>query len=280
VTIDVRQLRPEDVELALAIAESAYGRPVGAPDMRLRLRLQPQGWRLAYLDGSAAGIGGITNYGSYAVIGLMGTRPELQGRGVGAAILRSLLEAADSWRTPLIGLDATEAGAALYPRFGFVEADRTSVWNPTGLPVPRAPRAGVEVIGESDRAGIAALDARIFGAPRKSLLEVLMDENPGRAFMLRRGGETSAYLVAQRRRIGPGVAGSRTEIGRLLDRVLAEPFDEAPDMLVPDANRAAPGVLSGLGFRLERSLRYMLRGGSTPPGDRSRLLALANFAFG
>src|SRR5919204_182017 len=136
------------------------------------------------------------------------------------AIFPSLLEAADSWRTPLIGLDATDAGAALYPRFGFVELDRTSVWRPTGLPVPRAPRAGVEVIGDSDRAEIAALDARIFGAPRKALLEVLMDENPGRAFMLRRGGETSAYLVAQRRRIGPGVAGSPAEIRRPLAPLL------------------------------------------------------------
>jgi GNAT superfamily N-acetyltransferase len=210
----------------------------------------------------------------------MGTRPEAQGKGVGAAVLRSLLDTAASWGTPMLGLDATEAGAALYPRYGFVEVDRTTVWRATGANPSRARRTDVDAISENDLPAIAELDARVFGARRPALLETLLQENRGRGFMLRRGGEITAYLIAQPSRLGPGVAGSRTEIARLLERALAERFEAAPDVLVPDANRAAASILSGLGFTIERSLRYMLRGGVTPPGDRSRLLALANFAFG
>ena len=279
-TIEVRPLTAEDVPTAVAIAEAAYRRQVGAAEMHLRLRLQPHGWRLAYLDGKAVGLGGISSFGNYAVIGLMGTRPEAQGKGVGAAVLRSLLDTATSWGTPLLGLDATEAGAALYPRYGFVEVDRTSVWRAGAATQNRVKRADVERISDKDVGAIVEMDARIFGAPRAALLKTLLDENRERGFMLRRGGEITAYLIAQPSRLGPGVAGSRTEIARLLDRALAERFEAAPDVLVPDANRAAAGILSGLGFTIERSLRYMLRGGVTPPGDRSRLLALANFAFG
>src|ERR671922_2425783 len=100
-TIAIRNLTEDDLDLAAIILEAAYGTP---GDWRNRLHrymgLQPDGWLLASLGGAPAGMVGAVDYGPFAYIGLMGVQPQMQRRGVGLALMERLLAWLDARGCP------------------------------------------------------------------------------------------------------------------------------------------------------------------------------------
>ncbi len=64
--ISLGRMTVGDVDSAAAITLPAYGHPYGPIDIRRYLALQPDGWLMARIDGTPAGIGGITAYGNHA----------------------------------------------------------------------------------------------------------------------------------------------------------------------------------------------------------------------
>jgi ribosomal protein S18 acetylase RimI-like enzyme len=216
----------------------------------------------------------------------MATRSDFQRRGVATSLLATLLDYAGVWGVHAVALDATEEGAALYRRHGFVQVDRTMIWGLTRSPIAgRAQRSAQTVVAEDagtpELAAIAALDAEVFGADRARLIARLLEERPGRACVVRdRVGQASAYAIAQASRVGPAAGRSAADAAALLDAVLKLQFEEPPQILVPERNHLATAVLQARGFARLRSTRYMLRGSATAPGDRSHLLGLASFGLG
>jgi GNAT superfamily N-acetyltransferase len=285
-TLSLSRMTADDVDIAAAIALAAYGRPYSRHDIRRYLALQPDGWLMARIDDAPAGIGGITAYGHHAVVGLMATHPDFQRRGIATSVLGTLLAYADAWGVRAVALDATEEGAGLYRRHGFVQVDRTVVWGLTGSPVARRAQRSAQTVvaegaGTTELAAIAALNAEVFGANRARLIARLLEEGPGRACVVRdRAGQASAYAVAQGSRVGPAAAGSAADGAALLDAVLKLHFDEPPRILVPERNHLAAAVLQARGFVRQRSTRYMVRGSATALGNRSHLLGLASFGLG
>jgi GNAT superfamily N-acetyltransferase len=278
--ITVRQLTAEEIETAALIAETAYGRSPYRADLELYLELQADGWRIADLDGRPAGIGGVTTYGAYAVIGLMATLPEFRNRGVAGAILTDLLAMAMARNCPLLGLDATEAGARLYSNFGFVEVDGTDIWALPGTTPHRSHRC-VEILDSNGLDELVNFDAAYFGAGRRRVLGLLLGRYPGRAFAVRdSAGQMSGYLIAQSRRLGPGAAAGRAEMRTLVTAALSLDFDPGPQVLMPAANVQGAALLDELGFVFQRSASHMRRGRHLELGNRSGLIALASAAIG
>jgi GNAT superfamily N-acetyltransferase len=66
------------------------------------------------------GMVGALDYGALAYIGKLAVHPVWQGMGIGATLLQRALTWLDARGTPSAPLAATEAGAPLYARFGFV----------------------------------------------------------------------------------------------------------------------------------------------------------------
>src|SRR5215475_9007664 len=123
--IVIRTVTEADIDAADAIMIPAYGVPRSRKrELRRYLALQPDGWLLAMLDGQPAGMGGATDFGSFAYIGLMAVYPELQRRGIASAIMERLLSwiAVRGCATAL--LDASSAGERLYEKLGFVDRDK------------------------------------------------------------------------------------------------------------------------------------------------------------
>src|SRR5262249_18344013 len=122
--IIIRTLTEADVDIADTIMMPAYGVPRSRKrELRHYLALQPDGWLLALFDGEPAGLGGATDYGPFAYIGLMAVIPALQRRGIASAIMERLLAWIAERGCPAILLDASSAGERLYEKLGFVDDD-------------------------------------------------------------------------------------------------------------------------------------------------------------
>src|SRR5438309_9987427 len=92
VTPMVRPLVRADLPEVDALLAAAFGRREGWGDELWRLHsVQPEGWYVATVRESVVGVGGATDYGPFAWIGLMGVDPGTQRQGIGRAVLERIL---------------------------------------------------------------------------------------------------------------------------------------------------------------------------------------------
>jgi GNAT superfamily N-acetyltransferase len=89
-------------------------------------------YRVVELDGEVVGVGNLDLRPAVPVIWKLYLLPESQGRGVGAALLQSLVDAVpdDRDRVALEYADGNDRAAAFYTRHGFVEVRRESPEQP------------------------------------------------------------------------------------------------------------------------------------------------------
>lgn len=100
-----------------------------ARQLKRYLEIQPDGCFVGIdVNGKVAGFGAAADFGNFSYVGLMGTDPDFQGRGLGHLIMARLLEFLDRRRCPTVFLDARPAAASLYEQFGFVDEDVTIVF--------------------------------------------------------------------------------------------------------------------------------------------------------
>ncbi len=171
-------------------------------------------WRYFLRDGAVAAIddgdldclaatAAVLPYGaSLAWISMVLVRPDRRRAGLATALMRWAIARLDG--TPGIALDATPAGREVYRQLGFRDVLGFARWSvPDALPMPdgAAPRA---MTGD-DWAGVLALDAAAFGAPRAALLQGFAARAPGAAFVAP-GGFVLARDGLRAPQIGPVVA--------------------------------------------------------------------------
>lgn len=279
--ITIRALRTADLTAADEIVTAAYATPGSRrTELARYLRLRPDGWLLALLDGEPAGVVGATHYGPFAYVGMLGVHPRAQRRGVALALMRRLLVDLEAAGCPTILLDASAAGEPLYARLGFSEDARTLLYQHTA-PLPSLDDAGVAPLNCDLLNAVARFDRPVFGAGRQDVLASYLADARGRAFVASGAtGAISGYLIAQRQRIGPWAAADPTTAGRLLRAALRLDYDGPPIVLTPSANHAAVRLLEGYGFVLQRSLSHMRLGGAAPTRERTSLFGQASFAIG
>jgi predicted N-acetyltransferase YhbS len=282
VDISIRGLTEADIAGADDVLRSAFGAPDShTADIRRYLTLQPEGWLVAIAQGLLVGMVGAVDYGSFAWVGLMAVHAEAQHRGVGSALMQRLLTWLDARGTPMALLDATEAGAPLYRRFGFVEDDQTHKFEHPGYHRSACRPAGVRLMQPGDVPAVIAFDTPIFGANRARVLRALLTEFPGRAFLIEdEVGQIGGYLFAQTRRLGPWVAKRPQDAEVLLQAALSLPYAGAPLVVVPGMNTTAIELVERFGFQLVAPHRHMRRGGASSPSRRVAIYGQASFALG
>jgi GNAT superfamily N-acetyltransferase len=269
----VRTLTVADIPVAAAIARVAFG-PTTATALERWLALQPGGLLIAEIDGEPAGIGSITGWRPYAVVGLMATRPEMRRRGVASAILGRLLTLAADWGCELIGLDATADGAPLYRSFGFREVDSTVELRRKSRE-QRGPQDGVRPIGSADIDLVDRLDSTAVGCSRRRLFEQLLGDGAASGWLVPGAG----YLFRSGARVGPAVALTQEAARSLLEVAIGAAAGDLV-MATPAANESVIELAKHAGFEPARSLCHMRRGPEGPFGDRNALMALASYGLG
>jgi GNAT superfamily N-acetyltransferase len=304
--VAIRPLAPGDLEAADQIVRAAFAiEESRLASLRQLLRLQADGWFLALLEGGPAGVIGGLDYGRFVYGGLFAVSPGAQGRGVGMALLQHWLAWVAARGIPHVAVDASDAGAVLCRRVGFVEVDLTDVWEYGGTAAgahacalsggglePRVVRMGTghedgpaaptaRALRADEFGALAAVDVGVFGGDRRAVLRELLDAHPGRALVTEGpDGEITGYLLAQPRRLGPWAAAFPAAAGALLAAAGALGFESGPVTLTPRLNAAAVPLLERAGFRRVRSTHYMVLGARRPPGQRARIYGAASAALG
>src|SRR3954447_2507032 len=242
--IEIHTLTAADLDHADAIQLAAYGGGSRKDRLQLYLSLQPDGWLLATLDGEPAGIAGGTNYGTVGHIGLVAVDPSKQRRGVALALMEHLLGWFAAQRCLVIQLDASEAGAPLYQRLGFVEDEKTLGFTQDDCALRPAQSERVSQLHAADLPALVAFDAPIFGGERAAVFAAALAEAPERAFVARDPqGQISGYLFAQQLVLGPWAARMPVDAETLLAAALTLPFGGAIRTLTPGSNADAAKLL-------------------------------------
>jgi putative acetyltransferase len=125
----IRREATQDVDAVAAVTTAAFGGPGGAEPVETRLLAELRrgdAWlpalSLVAVDGAGAVIGHVVctraHIGAARALGLgpLSVRPDRQGRGVGTALMHTVLGAADALEEPVVVLLGEPA---YYARFGF-----------------------------------------------------------------------------------------------------------------------------------------------------------------
>lgn len=176
-------------------------------------------------------------------------------------------------------LDATPAGAAVYRQMGFIGFDRMTRWQHPHAAAPK--RAGVRAAIAQDLAAISRVDADVFGADRRFLLEDLLSRSgaiamvaaePGNGFALSRRGRVATQ-------IGPVVARDSAIAIDLVDTML-DAIDGPVLIDVFDRHDALTAHLETRGFARQRPFERMARGPDSDFGAAARSFVAAGPELG
>jgi GNAT superfamily N-acetyltransferase len=254
-------------------------------ELSLYLRLQPDGWLYAEFDGRPAGLGGAVDFGTFATIGMMGVHPAFQRRGIARVLFEHLLQWLDARGVSVTALDASAAGAPLYPQYGFEPCGATAQFQRVTKPIvvnSAEHRSGAFPLFPEVLSSLVAYDAPFFGAERAAVLEFYAARYPEHVFVA--GDARSVprgYLVARPAFLGPWVADTPEDAEGLLRAALSRSSpDDQLVVNVPAENTDALALLDRYGFTKRRSLVHMCRGEMPQPGDRTHIYGQASFAIG
>ena len=251
-------------------------------------------WRFAFalghghameLDGRLVATALWWPYGSeHASFGMIIVAPEMQGHGLGRALMDALLGAA-AGRTAI--LNSTAEGLRLYERLGFEEEGRVCQHQAILRAAPAVPDLEGSVVRPmvaGDRPAVLRLDALASGMDRSRLLDALFSvgtfvvcNDPGDG-----DGRARGYACLRRFGhgvvIGPVVARDHAAARSLIATLAGRCRDVFLRVDVPDSSGLSPW-LAAIGLPRVGDAVAMRRG-ARPAVAEPRLFALANQSLG
>lgn len=281
-SIVVRKMTRADLETADRIAMAAYESPNSyAAILGLYLDLQPDGWRLALLNGEPAGLGGVVDFGPFAYLGMMSVLPTARKRGLGQVLMESLLSWLDARGCPTVLLNARAQAVSLYERSGFVTREQTrQIQFPAPAPAPELV-PGVSLMVQADLPALAEFDAPAFGASRLAVLSAYFEANPRRCFVSRNAqGQLTGFLYARQRAIGPWHAANTEAADALFQQAQLLPYTGTYNVSVSEKNTAALALLAHHQGTPLATLAHMYRGQPLARDPHQRIYSLASLMLG
>ncbi len=217
----IRRLVEADIGRAIELT-NLEGWGYTPADFQRLLALSPQGCFAAEDRDQIIGVLSTTSFGPLAFLGAVIVDPASRGRGVGRLLMHAALRHLASTWVQTVRLNAYMNVVSFYEKLAFHREYEVVRWTAT---VPRMEPAQVPVATKEDLDRLVSFDARYFGAPRKALLERLLNEYPNTFLVAQQGPQIFGYIVgspyAHACEIGPWVvAPGHPEVARLLFRAL------------------------------------------------------------
>lgn len=281
--IVIARLTSDDLAATGEVIKLAYNIPGSREDtLRRYLALQPEGAVVAKSGDTVVGFGDAFDYGPFAYIGMIATHPSMQRQGIGQHIMEYLLAWLDQRGCPTSLLDASAAGIPLYPRFGYVEEDQTTVLKQIEpVPLSHHLSANVSLLCEDELAQWIVFDAHHFGTERGAVLTAYRSDDLQRVFVSHDdSGRITGYLLAQPGILGPWIASNSEDAEHLLLHALTLPFSSAPQVFVSAHHHAALTLLEHYGFQQQRTLSHMRRGQHVQRGRRTTIYGQISLGMG
>jgi GNAT superfamily N-acetyltransferase len=257
----IRLLTAADMPFALELCGQNRWNQLAA-DWQRQLDLEPAGCFLAEADGQSAGVACYCTFGAVAWINLVLVDRARRGQGIGAALLRHVVQALDERGIASIRLDATPLGQPVYARLGFT-GEFTLVRFTGVLPAAGRVVADIEPLSLADLPYVFRLDEAVTGTRRENLLRHLFEADPARMRKFAPSARLEGFCLARPGanawQIGP-VQGSPQAGRRLLLDAAHQFAGQRVYLDVPIDNAAAVAVAQSLGLTEERRFLRMGRG--------------------
>ena len=266
-----RAMTDADVPLGMRLKTQAGWNQCDA-DWRRFLQLAPEGCFVAEVDGAPAGTVVAVVFGPVAWIGMVLVDEAQRGKGIGSALMRHVLAHLDAQPgITSVRLDATHLGAPIYRKLGFedqfelirMQRDAHANGDTETSSPPEAPCRIAQAMPD-DLDAMHALDQAATETDRRSLLDILLREQPDFAWCAREESRVTAYLLARpgsgATQIGPAIAPDTLTAKALLDAALNRFTDQPLFLDVPSDNSDVLEHLHALGFIEQRRFTRMTRG--------------------
>jgi len=265
--LEIRLLAEPDIPGAMRLKELARWNQT-EDDWRRLLQLEPRGCFAAVSNGRLVGTTTTTTYdGQLSWIGMVLVNPENRRRGIATMLIKTALEYL-SGKVPVVKLDATAEGRAVYESLGFEAESMIERWMGMASPTTVDHSANEQTARDLDtktRLELLALDQRAFGGDRSRLINLLID-NSCAAPVIATGddGRLSGYALARYGTnadyIGPIITTDPEQAAPLLDQVLAQLNGLPIYVDLNSANEKGRKVLGDRGLVKQRELVRMRYG--------------------
>jgi GNAT superfamily N-acetyltransferase len=277
--VKLRAMKSGAAELARVdrLMMTAYGTPSRRAELAVYLRAQPDGWFVVVDGEEIVAAGGAVAYGCFCWLGLVATDPARRRQGLATRLSAHILQWALDRGCKTVALDASPAGRPVYEALGF-----TALGETVQLSVPETVGGGDQptavVPGTEGFDAVLALDRRVFGADRSTILLTLASDPGTRCFTAHADSTPGGYLFAGENRIGPGCANDAT-VARKLVSAASRTSSTERQLLVPMESSYLSALLA-LGLRERRRLTHMRFGEPILPGERTWLIGQTSYAAG
>lgn len=216
----------------------------------------------------------------HGFIGFYIVRPEWRGKGLGMALWRAGMARLEG---RVVGLDGVVAQQANYARSGFALAWRNVRYEAAAPRAVGGAEGEVVPAASVPFAALAALDARVFPAPREALLRAWLAAPGHRALAVRDGaGVVRGFGVLRPCRegakIGPLTA-TGAPFARALFNALAEGAPGPVFLDLPEPNAAALALAGEAGMAPVFETARMYRG-PAPALPLDEIFGLMSFELG
>jgi GNAT superfamily N-acetyltransferase len=235
-----------------------------------------------FREGRLIASAAVLPYRGFAWICMVLVAADARRQGYASQLLRRCMDWSAK-RSLVAGLDATDAGRAVYQQLGFEDVYRiTRLERPSDAGgSPALPTANTDTAFPF---GLAGFDAAAFGADRTPLLASLRQRLPGTALTtICADGQLAGFLLGRDGRVA-------TQIGPLVARDEATARELVEDALrkipgpvfidVPDRHAGLQDWLRGLGFEDQRGFTRMLFGRALPFDRVDSVFAIAGPELG
>ena len=220
-----------------------------------------------------------------AWIGMVLVDKEYRGQGVSKSLLTTIFKKSESCTS--FKLDATPEGQQVYKKFDFKdEYTIARMINSSMKILPSDAENDIlsEPVQIKDIQEIIALDEIIFGAKRKQLINSLVREYPGKAWLLKRNNRITGFALGRvgnkYHQIGP-VTASNTADARILITKAINKLTNQPivvDVLVDKEELLS--WLNSIGFIKQRHFIRMYKKENTLPGITGKQYLICGPEFG
>jgi len=260
-SVTVRVMRESDLQFAVDLANQEHW-DYDLTDVHYLRRLFPKGCFVAEHGGIRAGWVVACTYGTLAWISSLVVRENLRGKGVGAVMVKHLVEYARELRIETVGLYSYEKSVGFYERIGF---RHDSVFEHLEGSSQEA-HDGAPIRQVSDTGEIAELDRKYFRANREPLLRLLYEEYPRLLLSFQDAGFTG-YIAGKSfsdgsAEIGPWVCEAAPPA--LSEQLFASELSRLKSsrirLTIPAENLETQRIVQKYGFRVRQRVFRMFLG--------------------
>ncbi len=283
VTYPIQRLTPADAP-SLAALSQAIGWHINRNDWRQLLQWSgPGAYGIyhAYKGDLLASTLSFLYEDQRAWLGGVLTHPGWQGHGLATRLLETALKPLERRGVAEIMLDASPQGRPLYARYGFRDLYTMQRFVGT-VQAPDALSDAILPVSHDDLPALVALDAEIFGAPRRRVLLDLLKLGwvvPDDAGGLR-GALLADILPNGKSRIHGWWAHDPDTAADLFDHARAALAGRPLQLDVPGPNPIAGRLCLAAGLAPDITNQRMIRGEQTPSGAPERYYAAIRLAVG